>query len=253
MPGCRRAHHQRGPARRPQYAATGRRCTDFGIMKIAGAGHAAAPLPARHARAAPRWPAPAASILCPAGMTRSRGAGAGGHIALTGGRPTAPCRLSISSAPRRPMTGEPREFRIGLVMAGAISAGAYTAGVMDFLLEALEAWEAAKRADPTSVPSHAARIRALSGASAGAMVSAITVRSLATRVTPDRQRRRAAGRARGRPGAAGRGIQEPVLRRLGAEHRHPPPPRRARPQSRRRPRSYRSSTAAFWPRSPTMC
>jgi hypothetical protein len=82
------------------------------------------------------------------------------------------------------MTGEPREFQIGLVMAGAISAGAYTAGVMDFLLEALEAWEAAKRADPASVPDHAARIRALSGASAGAMVSAITVRSLATHVTP---------------------------------------------------------------------
>ena len=27
-----------------------------------------------------------------------------------------------------------KEFKIGLVMAGAVSAGAYTAGVVDFLL-----------------------------------------------------------------------------------------------------------------------
>mgnify|MGYP003342307022 CR=1 FL=1 len=32
----------------------------------------------------------------------------------------------------------PAPFKIGLVMAGAVSAGAYTAGVLDFLLEALE-------------------------------------------------------------------------------------------------------------------
>jgi predicted patatin/cPLA2 family phospholipase len=32
-------------------------------------------------------------------------------------------------------------FKIGLVLAGAVSAGAYTAGVVDFLFEALEAWE----------------------------------------------------------------------------------------------------------------
>ncbi|MGE5145191.1 MAG: hypothetical protein ACM3N5_00505 [Candidatus Eiseniibacteriota bacterium] len=84
------------------------------------------------------------------------------------------------------MSGEPDEFQIGLVMAGAISAGAYTAGVMDFLLEALEAWEIARRDHPAAVPTHRARIRALSGASAGAMVSAILVRSLATGVTPVR-------------------------------------------------------------------
>jgi hypothetical protein len=31
-----------------------------------------------------------------------------------------------------------KEFQIGLTMSGAISAGAYTAGVVDFLVEALE-------------------------------------------------------------------------------------------------------------------
>lgn len=82
------------------------------------------------------------------------------------------------------MSNGTREFEFGLVMAGAISAGAYTAGVIDFLLEALEAWDAAKTSDAARVPDHAVRIRALSGSSAGAMTAAILVRSLATKVTP---------------------------------------------------------------------
>lgn len=82
------------------------------------------------------------------------------------------------------MTDAPREFQFGLVMAGAISAGAYTAGVMDYLLEALEAWQTAKENTPDLVPNHATRLRALSAASAGAMVGAILARALATGVTP---------------------------------------------------------------------
>ena len=35
-------------------------------------------------------------------------------------------------------------FRIALNMAGAVSAGAYTAGVLDFLIDALDAWYAEK-------------------------------------------------------------------------------------------------------------
>jgi hypothetical protein len=38
------------------------------------------------------------------------------------------------------------EFKIGINMAGAVSAGAYTAGVLDFLVEALEEWPRAKEA-----------------------------------------------------------------------------------------------------------
>lgn len=72
-------------------------------------------------------------------------------------------------------------FEIGLVMAGAVSAGAYTAGVIDFLIEALDAWEAAKREsaqvnpNPRSwpIPGHRVRLRVLSGASAGSMTAAI--------------------------------------------------------------------------------
>ena len=41
-------------------------------------------------------------------------------------------------------------FEIGLVLAGAVSAGAYTAGVIDFLLEALG--RQANRARPVRRP-----------------------------------------------------------------------------------------------------
>ncbi|MGE0270301.1 MAG: hypothetical protein AB7M05_08935 [Alphaproteobacteria bacterium] len=79
---------------------------------------------------------------------------------------------------------KPGEFEIGLVLAGAISGGAYTAGVLDFFLEALEAWEDAKANNPGSVPDHSVRIKALAGSSAGAMTAAIFIRALATKVTP---------------------------------------------------------------------
>lgn len=67
-----------------------------------------------------------------------------------------------------------KEFQLGLTMSGAISAGAYTAGVMDFLVEALEAWERAREADQNgAVPNHRVGIKVLSGASAGAITAAI--------------------------------------------------------------------------------
>lgn len=63
-------------------------------------------------------------------------------------------------------------IRLGINMAGAISAGAYTAGVLDFLTEALDFWEQAKlRGEP--VPLHDVCIEVLSGASAGGMCAAI--------------------------------------------------------------------------------
>ena len=72
-----------------------------------------------------------------------------------------------------PETDGRKPFDIGLVMAGAISAGAYTAGVCDFLIQALDAWETAK-ADPSArVPRHQVRIKALTGASAGASTLAV--------------------------------------------------------------------------------
>ncbi|MDB5979863.1 MAG: putative patatin [Pseudomonas sp.] len=69
-------------------------------------------------------------------------------------------------------------FEIGLVMAGAVSAGAYTAGVLDFLIEALDEWESEKRrvkgtVQEHSVPQHKVRIRVVTGASAGNLNAAI--------------------------------------------------------------------------------
>ena len=64
-------------------------------------------------------------------------------------------------------------FELGLVMAGAISAGAYTAGVMDFLIEALDAFEAAKKQPGWDGPTHTVQIPLMAGASAGGMTSAM--------------------------------------------------------------------------------
>lgn len=70
------------------------------------------------------------------------------------------------------------EFQIGLTMSGAISAGAYTAGVFDFLILALDEWEKAGEGripgvNPAEIPNHRVGIKVLSGASAGALTAAI--------------------------------------------------------------------------------
>src|SRR5258708_33698059 len=83
------------------------------------------------------------------------------------------------SAPRR--YSSMGTFKISINMAGAISAGAYTAGVLDFLTEALDAWYAAKRAGQ-DVPIHDISIEAFSGASAGGMCAAISAGPLAEKV-----------------------------------------------------------------------
>ena len=61
---------------------------------------------------------------------------------------------------------EPGTFEIGLVLGGTVSAGAYTAGALDFLLEALEAWHAGS-------PPHSVRIPFVVGASGGAICAAL--------------------------------------------------------------------------------
>lgn len=66
-------------------------------------------------------------------------------------------------------------FELGLCMAGAVSAGAYTAGVLDLLVEALDAFEAekARRRAAGEAPLHEVRLAALGGASAGGMCAAL--------------------------------------------------------------------------------
>lgn len=71
-------------------------------------------------------------------------------------------------------------FELGLVLGGTVSAGAYTAGVVDFLIEALDSWQAAKTAHPQdpSVPFWDARIQAVTGTSGGGVIAALLGRSL---------------------------------------------------------------------------
>lgn len=79
-----------------------------------------------------------------------------------------------------------KTIRLGICMAGAVSAGAYTAGVVDYLIETLERWQQKKQsirekldrgealsAEELLVPMHDVVIEVLSGASAGGMTAAV--------------------------------------------------------------------------------
>ena len=75
-------------------------------------------------------------------------------------------------------------FEIGLVMAGAVSAGAYTAGVVDFLIQALDQWHEGKRGDDPRCPRHDVSLKVMAGASAGGMSVAIAAAQLCEPHTP---------------------------------------------------------------------
>jgi hypothetical protein len=84
----------------------------------------------------------------------------------------------ILEALRRPLgRKQPGVLRLGLVLNGTVSAGAWTAGALDALIEALDAWEA-QRAAPVPgggaacVPRHRVRLEILGGASGGAVCAA---------------------------------------------------------------------------------
>jgi Patatin-like phospholipase len=67
-------------------------------------------------------------------------------------------------------------------LAGAISAGAYTAGVLDFLFQALDEWEKAR--EKPGVPTHRVGLKVVAGASAGAISGALGVVALARGFKP---------------------------------------------------------------------
>src|SRR5579862_2835286 len=78
-------------------------------------------------------------------------------------------------------------FHIALNMAGAVSAGAYTAGVLDFLVEALDQWYDQRESmralhgddiQSWTIPAHEVMLDVLSGASAGGMCAAISAVAL---------------------------------------------------------------------------
>lgn len=81
------------------------------------------------------------------------------------------------------MKTQDKTFHLGLCMAGAISAGAYTAGVMDYLLEALDRWEEAKKSNLPDIPQHTVVIDVLAGTSAGGMTAPIALAALSDQRT----------------------------------------------------------------------
>jgi putative iron-dependent peroxidase len=74
------------------------------------------------------------------------------------------------------------EFEIALTLGGTVSAGAYTAGVIDFLVEAMDEWEAERGS--TACPQHRVRLRVLTGSSGGGACAAALARALAHRFPP---------------------------------------------------------------------
>jgi len=80
-------------------------------------------------------------------------------------------------------------FKLCITMAGAVSAGAYTAGVLDYLIETLDLWEEAKNINRArginhpdydhSIPMHQVEIDVISGSSAGGISGSLTMLALA--------------------------------------------------------------------------
>lgn len=68
-------------------------------------------------------------------------------------------------------------FELGLVLGGTVSAGAYTAGVLDYLMEALDAWTHAREQKSAEAPPHRVVISTIAGASGGAINGAILARA----------------------------------------------------------------------------
>lgn len=92
----------------------------------------------------------------------------------------------------KPQFTEQPVFHLGLTMAGAVSAGCYSAGVMDYLFEILDLWERAKAGkteiDPDLIPTHRVLIEAMGGASAGGMTTMMSgLYALGNEVKPVRE------------------------------------------------------------------
>jgi hypothetical protein len=83
-------------------------------------------------------------------------------------------------------SSEEQIYELGLVMAGAISAGAYTAGVADFLVEALDQWDKFNKERGHWL--HEVKLRVISGASAGGMTGSILTAAFGGAFPPVKER-----------------------------------------------------------------
>lgn len=83
------------------------------------------------------------------------------------------------------MAQQKTPFHLGICMAGAVTAGSYTAGVLDYMLETLDRWQEAKDkiakegVNNPKIPMYDLQISVISGASAGGMCAAISTSMMA--------------------------------------------------------------------------
>lgn len=72
----------------------------------------------------------------------------------------------------------PNTYEMALVFGGTVSAAAYSAGVVDFLIEALDCWAEEKKKNAQNTPQHKVCIKVLAGASGGGVTAAALARCL---------------------------------------------------------------------------
>jgi hypothetical protein len=114
---------------------------------------------------------------------------AGGNDASAGGSARTDAAHGDAKTAEGGTTAPVPQFEIGLALAGAVSAGSYTAGVLDFLFEALDAWHA--RPDCP----HRVKLSVLSGTSGGALAAAVALLAARSKFPPVRPDTPAAERA----------------------------------------------------------
>ncbi|PXF49504.1 hypothetical protein BWQ96_00820 [Gracilariopsis chorda] len=73
---------------------------------------------------------------------------------------------------------KPPPFRVGLCLAGAATGGAYSAGVIDFLFEALDSWHLEKSRGNSKVPPWDVHLTDVIGSSAGAITASVAAATL---------------------------------------------------------------------------
>lgn len=77
------------------------------------------------------------------------------------------------------MSAQPEgTFSIALSLTGGVSTGAYLAGALDFIIEALDAFQDAKVDGDPQAPPHAVIVEAISGASSGALTAGVAASAL---------------------------------------------------------------------------
>lgn len=87
-------------------------------------------------------------------------------------------KLFPKDSEQNPPSLEAGKFELGLVLGGTVSAGAYTAGVLDYLVEALDNWEAQKSNNVPSIPNWEVTIKTMSGTSGGGVLAATLAKAL---------------------------------------------------------------------------